>query len=177
MVTRVVFAVPGDLATPTGGYAYDRRIIAELRKLGWQVDIVDLGEGFPRPGDDGKSRARATLMGLPQACPVVVDGLALGVLPEAAQELSARNPLVALVHHPLGYEAGLTSAQSAALVALERAALRFAAHIIVTSAPTRDTLVSDFAVEADAPRFEPYYAMFHADGGPDSQFALFRPFA
>ncbi|MFM7251838.1 MAG: UPF0182 family protein [Ilumatobacteraceae bacterium] len=41
---------------------------------------------------------------------------------------------------------------------------------------TAGASVSDFAVEAGAPRFEPYYAMFHAEGGPESQFALFRPF-
>ena len=46
---RVVFAVPGDLDTPTGGYAYDKRIIAELRTLGWEVSVLDLGNSFPRP--------------------------------------------------------------------------------------------------------------------------------
>ena len=44
------FAVPGSLDQPTGGYAYDRRLIAALRALGCEVDVIDLGDGFPYPG-------------------------------------------------------------------------------------------------------------------------------
>ena len=58
---RLAFAVPGDLASPTGGYAYDRRIIAELRRLGWQVDVVALGDGFPKPNAEAKALARDIL--------------------------------------------------------------------------------------------------------------------
>ena len=57
---RFAFAVPGDLATPTGGYAYDRRMIAELGDLGWQIDLLDLGEGFPvARRSDARDRANA----------------------------------------------------------------------------------------------------------------------
>ena len=46
---QVVFAVPGDLSTPTGGYVYDRRIVAELPKSGSQVDVLDIGATFRAP--------------------------------------------------------------------------------------------------------------------------------
>ena len=62
VVKHVVFAVPGSLDTPTGGYAYDRRIIAELRQLGWDVECLDIGEGFPSPDEATRSAARSLLL-------------------------------------------------------------------------------------------------------------------
>jgi len=148
VVGRVAFAVPGDLATPTGGYAYDRRMIAELQRLGWQVDLVNLGEGFPGPSDAQRQEAREKLLAVPAGCPVVVDGLALGVLPEVAAALRASHPLIALVHHPLALESGLTASQVDALRASERTALAAAAGIVVTSKTTAQLLAADYGVAA-----------------------------
>ena len=80
---RLAFAVPGDLATPTGGYAYDRRMIAELKGLGWTVDVIDLGDGYPRPEAANRAAALALLTAMPQGQPIAIDGLAFGVLPAA----------------------------------------------------------------------------------------------
>lgn len=146
MVKRVAFAVPGELATPTGGYAYDRRMIAELQKLGWQVDVVGLGEGFPRPGPDVKAAAGDALAAVPEKWPIVIDGLALGVLPEAAKELRERNPLLALVHHPLALETGLSVADAEAMRKSEREALAAARGVVVTSPSTSTLLVDDYDV-------------------------------
>jgi glycosyltransferase involved in cell wall biosynthesis len=146
VVKRVAFAVPGDLATPTGGYGYDRRMIAELQKLGWQVDVISLGDGFPRPSAETKAAARGKLAAVGQGCPIIVDGLALGVLPEAAAELREKNALLALVHHPLALETGLTAAEADALRTSERDALAAVRGVVVTSPSTATILTDDYDV-------------------------------
>jgi glycosyltransferase involved in cell wall biosynthesis len=149
-VVALAFAVPGRLDQPTGGYAYDRRVIAELRRRGCDVDIVDLGEGFPRPTDATIREALARLRQVPAGRPIVIDGLALGVLPEAAAVLRATHPVIALVHHPLALEAGLTREQARAMQASERAALAAARHVVVTSAATARLLAADYGVVPQA---------------------------
>jgi len=123
VVRRVVFAVPGSLDTPTGGYAYDRRIVAELRQLGWDVECLDIGAGFPSPDEATRSAARSLLLKVPDGQPIVVDGLALGVLPDVAGEVASRHPLLGLVHHPLALEWGLSAERANALHGSEQAAL------------------------------------------------------
>jgi glycosyltransferase involved in cell wall biosynthesis len=149
VVRRVAFAVPGDLATPTGGYAYDRRMIAELQRLGWQVDVVGLGDGFPTPTAAQRSFAETALATVPGRHPVLIDGLALGVLPEAAHAVRAQRPLIALVHHPLALETGVSADEAEMLRASERAALAAASAVIVTSAPTARLLTADYGVSQD----------------------------
>jgi glycosyltransferase involved in cell wall biosynthesis len=148
VVGRVAFAVPGDLETLTGGYAYDRRMIFELEKLGWKIDLVNLGDGFPRPSQEQLEVAQQQLAAVPAGRPIVIDGLAFGVLPELAKQLSLRHPLTALVHHPLAMETGLTEAQ-ADLLASERVALAAATRVVATSATTARLLVAEYGVPED----------------------------
>jgi glycosyltransferase involved in cell wall biosynthesis len=137
------------LTTATGGFAYDRRIIDELRELGWQVDVVNLGDGFPQPSGPTRAAARALLTALPDN-PIVVDGLAFGALPEVATALSTGRHLIALVHHPLALEEGLFPEQADALRMSERRALATARAVIVTSAFTARLVVSDYDVPGDS---------------------------
>jgi glycosyltransferase involved in cell wall biosynthesis len=141
--------VPGDLATPTGGYAYDRRMIEELERLGWQIDVIDLGEGFPWPSNETRARAWLRLSDVPPGRTIVIDGLAFGVLPEAVLQLRVENPLIALVHHPLALETGLSIQQANILRTCERAALGAARLIIANSAETARHLTRDYGVIAD----------------------------
>jgi glycosyltransferase involved in cell wall biosynthesis len=81
--------------------------------------------------------------------PIVVDGLAFGVLPELAADLHVDHPLIALVHHPLALEAGIPAADAHRFRRQERAALAFADNVIVTSPSTGRLLATDYGVEPD----------------------------
>jgi glycosyltransferase involved in cell wall biosynthesis len=146
VVKAAAFAVPGDIATQTGGYAYDRRIIAELGALGWRAEVLGLGDGFPFPSADTRATAGARLAALPRQHPIVVDGLAFGALPEAAAALRASHRLIALVHHPLALETGLSAVDRVALRTSERSALACAHHVIATSTTSARLLAADYGV-------------------------------
>ena len=143
---RLALAYPGDLESRTGGYLYDRRLALELEARGWRVDRLSLPDGFPFPAEADLAATSAALGGLPAGSTVLVDGLALGAMPDLARSSRARLDLVALVHHPLCLETGLTAAQSAALAASERAALAWVRAVIVTSPRTAASLTELFGV-------------------------------
>ena len=144
---HLAFAVPGDLATPTGGYGYDRRIIQELQRLGWHVDVANIGDSFPFPSIAQRATALAILSAVPAGCPMVLDGLAFGALPEAGA-LRSRTPLIALVHQPLALHSGLDTTQADVFRESERVALAAAAHVVVTSEATARIVIADYDVPA-----------------------------
>lgn len=146
---KVVFAAPGELTTLTGGYAYDRRIVTELGASNWRCEFVNLGAGFPFPGDDVRAAARRRLAALPSDAPLVIDGLAFGALPDVAAALCASRRLIALVHHPLALESGLSPRDAEMLRASERRALACARRVIATSAFTARLLARDYGVPRD----------------------------
>jgi len=149
VVRRVVFAVPGDLDTPTGGYAYDKRIIQELRALGWDAKVLNVGNSFPHPGVQARKAANEMLADVDPAVPLIIDGLAYGVMPEAGVALGKSHQLIALVHHPLAFENGLPADNVKRFHDSEREALRHVRHAIVTSPATARLLASDYDIAMD----------------------------
>lgn len=145
---QIVFAIPGDIDAPTGGYGYDRRLLREWRDAGIPTRHLALPGSFPFPTADDLATTERLLAETAPDDVLLVDGLAFGVFPEAlAARFSER--LVALVHHPLALETGLDPDTVAALRHSEKLALRHARAVAVTSPATRDTLVADYAVARD----------------------------
>ncbi|MBI3403648.1 MAG: glycosyltransferase [Acidobacteria bacterium] len=144
----LVVIVPGDLRTLTGGYAYDRRIVAGLRDRGWTVEVRGIVGSFPTPAPAALARAARVLSEIADGATVLVDGLAFGAMPAAVEREAGRLRFVALVHHPLAAETGISASLAATLEAGERRALACARKVIVTSRATAAMLAA-YDVPAD----------------------------
>ena len=146
---KLAFAIPGDLTTPTGGYVYDRRVLALLAGHGVNARLLALPGSFPFPPQADLETTRAALESVAADEVILADGLALGAFtPSMAGAIRA--PLIALCHHPLGLEAGLSDEQAHGLIENERVMLARSDHVIVTSKTTRAILIEQFGVAADA---------------------------
>jgi glycosyltransferase involved in cell wall biosynthesis len=142
---EIAFAIPGALDQPTGGYGYARAVIAEASKQGARLSILRLPDGFPFPSEGDLAETERLIATLPQDQPILFDGLAYGALPvEMLRRLNRR--IVALCHHPLARETGLSPQAADALRRSETAALAEARAVIVTSGSTADLLRRDYGV-------------------------------
>ena len=145
---RAVFAIPGDIDLPTGGYAYDRRVLALLPRFGVEARHLALPGSFPRPTAQDLAETQALLAKVDPDDAILFDGLAWGAMPvDLAASLGGG--VVALCHHPLGLESGLPAPPAEALIANEKTTLALAARIVVTSAATARLLIARFDVPED----------------------------
>jgi glycosyltransferase involved in cell wall biosynthesis len=140
------FAVPGDIKTLTGGYAYDRRLMQELRRAHWNVQHLALPAGFPFPDAGDLAASARQLAHCPTGSLVLVDGLAYGALGNIVEKESERLRMVALIHHALADETGLDRLTRERLFRLEQQSLAAARGIIATSDTTAKRLIEDYAV-------------------------------
>ena len=140
--------VAGDPGQLTGGYVYDARIVAALREQGWQVKVVALEGRFPEPDGQAARSLEEALADQPDGARAVIDGLAMGGLPEVVARHAERLDLTALVHHPLADETGLDPAQRTRFTISETRALGAVGRVIVTSVFTARRL-ADFDVPAE----------------------------
>ena len=133
---RLDLLVPGPPDQRTGGYLYDARMVEELRASGWETRVHSLNGRFPDPDDRARSSLEAVLSSLPEGARVLIDGLAIGALPLVGGSVPSHLRILALVHHPLSDETGLSADDRLRLASLECAALGLCRGVVVTSAFT-----------------------------------------
>jgi glycosyltransferase involved in cell wall biosynthesis len=144
-VIDVAFAIPGNIDAATGGYAYARKMLQHLGQNGINCHHLELPGSFPNPTPDDLTLTRRLLDQIHPETPILFDGLALGALPPGFLA-GLEPPIVALVHHPLALETGLSDAREQQLIESERDALLHARAVVATSPLTARTLAANYAV-------------------------------
>jgi glycosyltransferase involved in cell wall biosynthesis len=142
---HISLLVPAPFDQVSGGYNYDRRMVAELRAAGDTVDVVELAGRFPLADDIAREAACASWDRLAEATRPVIDGLALPAFAGMEDALAARGA-IGLIHHPTALETGFAEADRDALRGMERRLFGRLHRLVVTSELTAERLVSDFGV-------------------------------
>ncbi|MGN6378608.1 MAG: glycosyltransferase family 4 protein [Gaiellales bacterium] len=125
-----------DMARPSGGNAYDRRVCHGLAAAGWRVHVHEVPGSWPRPDAPSSAALADALSRIPDRAPVLVDGLVASPAPGVLVPAARRLRLVVLVHMPLGEGAaddGVREREGAVLSAAE--------SVVTTSAWTRRALL------------------------------------
>jgi len=113
---------PGSLDTLTGGYGYDRRMVAGLVARGWSVVVRELDGSFPLPTSARAEPRRPCARAVAGDTPCLSMDSRWG-LSQRNRTRNARLRLVWVVHHPLAAETGTRRSHGRPLEASERRAL------------------------------------------------------
>lgn len=107
---------------------------------------LPLANSFPEPDHYALGDAEAQLANLPDDAIVIIDGLAFGVMDLIAARHGNRLKIIALCHHPLALETGLSTDRAQALHKSEQLALAAAIVVLVSGNNTAKILQQEFAV-------------------------------
>jgi glycosyltransferase involved in cell wall biosynthesis len=140
--------VPAPFTAVSGGYAYDRHIVAGLREAGHDVRVIELSGAHPLADDAARDAACAAWDSLADGTCPIIDGLGLPAFAGLEDALAARSA-GAIIHHPTALETGFSEADRARLLGIEKRLLPRLTRIIVTSPTTAEQLTTEFGVAAD----------------------------
>ncbi len=135
--------VPAPFDAVSGGYAYDRRIVAGLREAGHTVRVVELAGTHPLTDATARDAAREAWHSIPHGSRPIIDGLALPAFVGLDDALTRRDT-IGLIHHPTALETGFAEGERTALLGIEKRLLPRLGRIIVTSEPTAERLARGF---------------------------------
>lgn len=124
-----------DLARPSGGNVYDRRVLSGQEALGRRVVELPVAGAWPSPGADDLERLDAALATVPDGGVVLADGLVASGAASVILHHAARLRLVVLLHMPIGPDRS------------EEHVLGAAAAVITTSAWTRERVRGWYGVQ------------------------------
>jgi glycosyltransferase involved in cell wall biosynthesis len=148
-IVRVHVVVPegfDDPGRPTGGNIYDRRVCAGLAEAGWEVLVATVAAAWPMPGAGARADLARVVSAIPDGETVLIDGL---IASSAAAQLlphTGRIRMTVLLHMPLA--TALDTHHDASAECSERAVLRAAAGVIVTSEWTRRQILTRYPIPA-----------------------------
>jgi glycosyltransferase involved in cell wall biosynthesis len=135
-----------DLARPSGGNTYDRRICHGLEAIGWTVHEMIIAGGWPNPDDGARTDLAGALDTVPDGDVVLVDGLIASTVPDVLVPESKRLRLVVLVHMPLGDPVSENDVAGRR----EHEVLASAAASVTTSGWTRRWLLDRYGLDAES---------------------------
>ena len=133
-------------AKPTGGNIYDRRVCAGLAEAGWDVLVTTVAAAPPAPGSGTRAGLARIISAIPDGESVLIDGLVAS--PAAGQLLphADRIRMTVLLHMPLA--TALDTHHDVSALRSERAVLRAAAGVVVTSGWARQQVLTRYAIPA-----------------------------
>jgi glycosyltransferase involved in cell wall biosynthesis len=138
---RLGLVVPAPFAAVSGGYGYDRRIVAGLIARGHAVRVIELPGRFPVADATAEAAAWQTLAERPEDERLIIDGLALPAFARFAEAVATAGA-IGLIHHPTPLEKGLSEAEAELLRDREAALLPLFRALIATSRATAAQLAA-----------------------------------